>query len=75
MFRKYPEPILHKNFRSLGFSHAFCQLAEELRFHSPSDMLELRTARLLQLPGFTLHLLYEYVSFLESKSLGHYIDP
>lgn len=56
-------------------SNEFKTVTETLGFHSFSDLLQHRTAKLLNLPGFTQNLIYEYVEFLETNQLGHLIDP
>jgi len=75
MSNKFVEPILHEPFCKLGFSGEFLVVAELAGFFSLADLLEKRTWDLLRLPGFDYHLLGELVSFLESRHLGHYIDP
>lgn len=53
----------------------FKSVTEVLGFHTFSDLLAYRTAKLLILPGFTQHLIYEYVDYLETNDMGHLIDP
>ncbi|RYZ80585.1 MAG: hypothetical protein EOP04_25610 [Proteobacteria bacterium] len=72
---RYPEPVLHQPFEKLGFSQAFCTAATQAAFTNLAQLLALPTARLMLLPGFTLHHVYEYVGFVESQNLGHYVDP
>lgn len=56
-------------------STEFKTITETLGFHTFSDLLQHRTAKLLNLPGFNQHLIYEYVEFLETNQMGHLIDP
>ncbi|SFH33398.1 hypothetical protein [Pedobacter insulae] len=56
-------------------SHELKMVTETLGFHTFSDLLQNRTAYLLNLPGFNQHLIYEYVEFLETNQMGHLIDP
>lgn len=56
-------------------SHEFKMVTEILGFHIFSDLLQYRTVELLNLSGFTQHLIYEYVQFLETNKMGHMIDP
>lgn len=56
-------------------SNDFKTVTETLGFHTFSDLLQHRTAKLLNLPGFNQHLIYEYVEFLEANQMGHLIDP
>jgi len=39
------------------------------------DLSKRTTDQLMLLPGFTQHLLYEYVNFMEANGLGELIDP
>jgi hypothetical protein len=56
-------------------STEFKTVTEILGFHTFSDLLQHRTAKLLSLPSFTQQLVYEYVDFLETNQMGHLIDP
>jgi hypothetical protein len=56
-------------------STEFKMVTEVLGFHTFSDLLQYRTVKLLNLPGFTQNLIYEYVTFLETKKMGYLIDP
>ena len=56
-------------------SNDFKSVTEVLGFHTFSDLLAHRTAKLLTLPGFNQHLIYEYVDYLETNDMGHLIDP
>ena len=60
--------------RSL-LSIEFKSVTETLGFYTFADLLEHRTAKLLNLPGLTQQLIYEYVDFLELNQMGHLIDP
>ncbi|MNY73107.1 hypothetical protein D3C86_2118070 [compost metagenome] len=55
-------------------SNEFKTVTETLGFYTFSDLLQHRTAKLLNLTGFTQNLIYEYVEFLETNQMGHLID-
>lgn len=75
MNQRFPEPLLNEPIVLLGMSQEFCGITEILGFHTLADLLERHTGELIKLPGFSEHLLYEYVDFLERRRMGHYIDP
>jgi hypothetical protein len=66
--------ILHQPIETLDFSKEFKAVTEILGMHTLNQLLDLHTRELMKLPGFTIGLLHEYVSFMESKGLGQYID-
>lgn len=74
MHTQFIEPILNKPIPQLGLSQDFSVVCELAGFHSMGDLLERHTSELLRLPGFSYHLLSEYVDFLELNRLGHYLD-
>jgi hypothetical protein len=74
MHTRFIEPILNKPIFQLGLSKDFSVVCELAGFHSIGDLLEWHTSELLRLPGFSYHLLSEYVDFLELNCLGHYLD-
>lgn len=67
--------ILNLPIEQSPLSPEFKAVTELLGFHSFSDLLLHRTVKLLSLPGFNQHLIYEYVEFLETNQMGHLIDP
>ena len=67
--------ILHQPIAQSPLSNEFKTVTETLGFHTFSDLLQHRTTKLLSLPGFDQHLIYEYVDFLEKNQMGHLIDP
>ncbi|RZK13134.1 MAG: hypothetical protein EOO46_00445 [Flavobacterium sp.] len=67
--------ILYQPIAQSPLSNEFKTVTEILGFHTFSDLLQHRSAKLLNLPGITQHLIYEYVEFLESNQMGHLIDP
>lgn len=71
----FKETILNQPIEQLEFSKAFKATTEMLGFHTLSDILQHHTRELEDLPGFGILLIHEYVSFMEQKGLGHYIDP
>lgn len=74
MYTRFAEPILNEPIHHLGLSTDFSLVCEIAGFHSMGDLLERHTSELLRLPGFTYHLLGEYIDFLECHLLGHYLD-
>lgn len=75
MSSRFPEPILHTPIQFLGLSKELTDLVLSLGFFSLADLLKMNTRVLLKFPGFSIHLLYEYINFLETRNLGKYIDP
>jgi hypothetical protein len=71
----YTEPILNQPIETLGLSQDFIALTEMLGFYTLSDLLQHHTRDLLKLPGFTPHMIYEYIGFLDDHHLAHYVDP
>lgn len=67
--------ILDQPIAQSPLSTEFKTVTETLGIHTVSDLLQHRTANLLNLPGFSQHLIYEYVEFLEKNQMGHLIDP
>lgn len=67
--------ILDQQIAQSSLSSDFKAVIETLGFHTFSDLLQHRTANLINLPGFTQHLVYEYVEFMEMNQMGHLIDP
>lgn len=72
---KFNEPILNQPIASLGLSEEFCGVMEILGFYTLGDVAKHHTRELAKMPGFSVHLIHEYVSFLEERGLGHYVDP
>lgn len=73
--KTYPELILNQPIESLALSQEFKGIAEINGMHTLAEVLKLYTRDLQRLPGFTIPLIHEYVSFIEKQGLGHYIDP
>lgn len=67
--------ILDQPIAQSPLSNGFKTVTEILGFHTFLDLLQHRTVRLIEMPGFSQHLVYEYVEFLEINQLGHLIDP
>jgi len=72
---RFVEPLLNQPITELDFSQEFKGVTELLGFFTLADLLEHHTAHLEKMPGFSQHLIYEFVDFLESRRMGHYIDP
>jgi hypothetical protein len=73
--KQHQEPILNQPIQALGMSEEFCGVMEILGFYTLGDIAKRHTRELAKLPGFSVQLIHEYVSFLEDKGLGHYVDP
>jgi hypothetical protein len=74
MCSKFWEPILNQPITQLDFGDKFKLICELAGFYSLADLLERHTSELLRFPGFSYHVLAEYIDFLELKHLAHYID-
>jgi len=73
--KKHHEPILNQPIATLGMSEEFSGVTEILGLYTLGDVVSRHTSDLAKLPGFSVHLIHEYVSFLEERGLGHYVDP
>jgi len=69
------ELLLHKPIPELGLSQELNQVTEMHGFFTLEDLSKRSTDQLILLPGFTQHLLYEYVNFMEANGYGELIDP
>jgi len=67
--------LLHTPFPILGLSQELTNVTEMNGYYTLADLCKRTTDELLALPGFTQHLLYEYVNFMEANGLGELIDP
>lgn len=67
--------ILNQPIAQSPLSNEFKTVTDALGFHTFSDLIQHRTVKLLCLPGFNQHLIYEYVEFLETNQMGYQIDP
>ena len=74
MHSRFNEPVLNQPIEQLGLGNNFSLTCELAGFHSRGELLERHSSELLKLPGFTCHLLGEYINFLEMHKLAHYID-
>ena len=68
-------PLLYQPIATLGLSDELTTLTQTLGFQTLADLSKVHTRELLKLPGFTLHLLHEYVRFMEANALGKFVDP
>ena len=66
---------LHKPISDLGLSQELNRVTEMNGYYTLADLSKRTTDELIQLPGFTQHLLYEYVNFMEANGYGELIDP
>jgi hypothetical protein len=74
MCTRFAEPLLNEPIPKLGLSSEFTIVCELAGLISIADLLERHSSELLKLPGFSYHLLAEYIDFLEVHLFGHYID-
>ncbi|WP_216846740.1 hypothetical protein [Mucilaginibacter sp. L196] len=74
MHTRFPEPILKLPISQLGLSEEFSLVCELAGFHTAGELLERHTSELIKVPGFSYHLLGEYIEFLETHHLCHYLD-
>lgn len=68
-------PILQRPIPELGLSQELTRVTEMQGYFTLEDLSKRTTDQLMLLPGFTQHLLYEYVNFMEANGLGELIDP
>jgi len=67
--------LLHKPIPELGLSQELKRVTEMHGYFTLEDLSKRTTDQLMLLPGFTQHLLYEYVNFMEANGLAELIDP
>jgi len=67
--------LLDRPITELGLGREFEAVTEMLGFFTLADLARHKTSHLLELPGFSLGLLYTYVSFMEANRMGNLIDP
>jgi hypothetical protein len=68
-------PLLHTPIAELGLSQELTSVTEMHGYYTLEDLSKRNTDELMLLPGFTQHLLYEYVNFMEANGYGGLIDP
>jgi len=73
--KNFAETILNQPISTLELSAEFRGITEILGMHTLADVLQHHTRDLTKLPGFSIPMVHEYVSFLELHKLGHYVDP
>jgi Bacterial RNA polymerase, alpha chain C terminal domain. len=67
--------LLHQPISTLGLSLELTSVTEMQGYYTLADLIKRTTDELMTLPGFTQHLLYEYVNFMETNGYGELIDP
>ena len=65
--------ILNKPIADLPFTDDFKSVAQKLDFKTIGDMAAVHVANLLELDGFTYHMLQEFVQFMQENNLSHLI--
>ena len=61
--------ILNQTIKNLLFSEDFKSVSQQSGFNTIGDMIDNPVAKLLEINGFTYHLLQELIQFLEGKNL------
>nr|WP_068891214.1 hypothetical protein [Pedobacter panaciterrae] len=67
--------LLYSPIPALGLSLELTSVTEMHGYYTLADLIKHTTEELTHLPGFTQHLLYEYVNFMEANGYGDLIDP
>ena len=71
MLLKSESDVLITPIEHLPFSIEFKLFAEKQHFDTLAIILEMKVADFMKLPGFTYHILVEYVQFLEERQLAN----
>ena len=71
MLLKSESAVLQIAIKDLPFSSEFKFFAESNHFYNLAAILEMKVAHFMKLPGFTYHILVEYVQFLEERHLAN----
>ena len=75
MKKDFPEQLMHQPLETLKLSPRLKAVAEMHGLFSLADIARLDTQELEKRTGFSLHLIYEYINFMEVNGLGKYVDP
>ena len=65
------QEILNQSIKNLPFSEDLKSVSHKLGFNTMGEMIDKPAAQLLELDGFTYHLLQELIQFLEEKGLAN----
>ena len=65
------QKILNQKITELPFTEEFKSVSQKLCFNTIGEMLDKPAAELLELEGFTYHLLQELIQLLEEKGLAN----
>jgi hypothetical protein len=65
--------ILNKPIADLLFTDDFKFVSQKLGFKTIGDMAAVHVANLIELDGFTYHMLQEFVQFMQQNNLSHLI--
>ena len=67
------EIILQKRISDLPFSNDFKTVAEKLDFKTIADIAAIHVSALVELDGFTYHMLQEFTQYMQENNLSHLI--
>ena len=65
--------ILHNELKALPFSNEFKTVAANLGFITLQDITAIHISALLEMEGFTYHILQEFVQFMQQNGYSHLI--
>ena len=71
MVNKIKNDCLVIPIKNLPFSNDFKLAAKKLNFNTVGEILQIEVASLLQLQGFTYHMMQELVQYAEQNKLAH----
>ena len=63
--------ILNQSIKNLPFSEDFKSVSRQSGFNKIGEIVDKPAAQLLEIDGFTYHLLQELIQFLEGKDLAN----
>jgi len=63
--------LLSSTIKELPFSKEFRLFAEKQQLKTLEELLKLKVADFIKLPGFSYHILQEYIQFLEERQLAN----
>ena len=67
------QEILSQNISDLPFPGDFKSVSEKIGFKTIGEMVDKHVNELLDLEGFTYHMLQEYTQFMQENNLSHLI--
>ncbi len=67
------QEILSQNISDLPFPDDFRSVSEKIGFKTIGEMADKHVNELLELDGFTYHMLQEYIQFMQQNDLANLI--